>query len=361
MKQTGRILIVLVVLACSLKSFAQPQIKFESVTHDYGTIKEEDGPQKAVFTFTNIGNEPLTITNVRASCGCTASNYTKESVAPGSTGVVEVTYNPANRPGQFAKSVSVTSNDPNTATVVLTIRGTTTPKPKTKADNYPSKIGNLKFKTNHLAFQEMNNNQVRTDTLGVYNMGRADITISGTKDLPDFITIEIIPQTIKYDEEGIILITYNALKRNDFGYVFDKFNLLTNDTELPEKLLYVSANIVYDFSNMTEKQKARAPKIEFDAEAYNYGQVQSGTVVEHSFVFMNNGKDPLKILKTKPSCGCTASELELTELKRGKSSKINVKFHTQGRNGQQHHNITIHTNDPEKPVVVLYLQGEVIK
>ena len=59
MKQTGRILIVLVVLACSLKSFAQPQIKFESVTHDYGTIKEEDGPQKAVFTFTNIGNEQI--------------------------------------------------------------------------------------------------------------------------------------------------------------------------------------------------------------------------------------------------------------------------------------------------------------
>lgn len=361
MKQTGKILLVLVVLVCSLSSVAQPQIKFESVVHDYGTIKEEDGPQKAVFTFTNIGNEPLTITNVRASCGCTASNYTRESVAPGATGVVEATYNPANRPGQFSKSVSVTSNDPQNATIVLTIKGNVTPKPKTKADNYPSKIGNLKFKTNHLAFQEMNNNQVRTDTLGVYNEGKADITISGTKELPDFLTVEIVPQTLKHDQEGIILITYNAQKRNDFGYVFDKFNLVTNDTEMPEKLLYVSANIVYDFSTMTEKQKARAPKVVFETEAYNYGQVKSGTVVEFSFVFRNDGKDPLKILKTKPSCGCTVSEPEMTELKKGKSSKINVKFNTQGRNGQQHHNITIHTNDPEKPVIVLYLQGEVIK
>lgn len=361
MKITGKILVVLVVLVCSIGAYAQPQIKFEKEVHDYGTISEENGPQKAVFTFTNIGDKPLTISSVRASCGCTASNYTKDAIAPGGKGEVEATYNPAGRPGQFAKTVTVTSDDPVKSTVTLTIKGNVTPKPKTKADKYPSKIGNLKFLTNHVAFQEMTNKQIKTDTLGVYNEGKAEISLSGSDDLPDFITIQIIPQTLKHDEEGVIIITYDAAKRNEFGYVFDKFNLKTNDVDMPEKLIYVSANINYDFSGMTEKQKERAPKIVFDNEIYNYGKVKAGTLVEYSFIFRNDGKDPLLILKTKPSCGCTGSEPESTLLKKGKSSKMNVKFDTSGRSGQQHHNITIHTNDPEKPIIVLYIQGEVTK
>jgi hypothetical protein len=271
MKQTLKIVFVLVVLVWTVSTYAQPQIKFESVVYEYGTIKEEDGPQLAVFTFTNTGNEPLTLTSVRASCGCTASNYTREAIAPGAKGTVEATYNPANRPGQFAKSVSVTSNDPNQSTIVLTIKGDVIPRPKTKADNYPSKIGNLRFKTNHLAFQEMTHKQVKTDTLGFFNDSKKDITIKGIKDLPGFLTVQIIPEIVKPEQEGLVVITYNAEMRNDFGYVFDKFNLETNDTELPEKLIYISANITYDFSGMTEKQKEKAPKIVFDTETYNYG------------------------------------------------------------------------------------------
>lgn len=359
MKNLGTIFTLLVVLTCVKHVISQPQIKFDTRLHDYGTIREENGPQKAVFIFTNTGNEPLIISSVRASCGCTASNYTKEEIAPGAKGEVEAIYNPAGRPGVFNKSVTVTSNDTKEPTIVLTIKGDVTSKPKSKADNYPSKIGNLKFKTNHLAFQELTNKQVKTDTLGFYNEGKEEITIKGVKDLPAFLTVEIKPQTLKPDEEGVILITYYAEKRNELGYVFDKFNFETTDIDLPDKLIYVSANISYDFSGMTEKQKAKAPKIAFDSEIYNYGKVKTGTVIEYEFVFRNLGKDPLKILKSKPSCACTVSEIQFAELKNGQSSTMKVTFDTKGKTGQQHHNVTLFTNDPAKPIVVLYLQGEV--
>jgi hypothetical protein len=351
----------IVILFCAMQSHAQPQIQFETVEYDYGTIKEEDGPQKGVFVFTNNGNEPLRIVSVRASCGCTASNYTREEVAPGAKGMVEATYNPANRPGRFAKSLSVTTNDPQNSTVGLIIKGDVTPKPKTKADNYPSKIGNLRFKTNHVALQQITNKEVRSDTLKVYNEGKQPITINTVKENSDFISISNLPLTLQHDEEGYLILTYDASKRNDFGYVFDRFHFETNDVELPEKLMYVSANILYDFSNMSDKDKQRAPKIVFENETYQYGKVKSGEIIEHDFVFKNEGKNPLKILKAKPSCGCTGTVPEKTTLKKGESSKINVKFNTQGRNGHQHHNITLHTNDPERPVIVIYIQGEVIQ
>lgn len=340
---------------------AQPKIQFEFTEYDYGQIKEEEGPKKAIFTFKNVGTEPLQLTSVRASCGCTASNYTREPVAPGQTGFVEAIYNPAHRPGQFRKSVSVTSNDPEQGTIVLIIKGDVIPKPPTKADNYPSKMGQLRFKSNHLAFQNLLSTEKKTDTLGVYNDGQKPITLKGTKELPEFLTVTFQPGVLNPEQEGVIIITYDASKKNDLGYVFDKFIIETDDSELPDKILYVSANISYDFSKMTDKQKARAPKIVFDQETFQFAQVKMGQPVEFEFTYKNEGKDPLQILKVKPSCGCVILNSQLAPLKSGQKASIKGKFDTNNRSGNQYHNITVFTNDPNRPVISLAIQGEVLK
>jgi hypothetical protein len=95
-------------------------IIFDQLTHDYGTIKvNSDG--NCIFTFTNKGTEPLVLSNVQASCGCTVPDWTREPVAPGQTGTVKVTYNTAII-GAFHKSITVNSNAVNN-TVVLVIQG----------------------------------------------------------------------------------------------------------------------------------------------------------------------------------------------------------------------------------------------
>ena len=92
----------------------------ESV-HDFGTIKEADGPVTHTFTVKNEGEIPLIITNATASCGCTKPEYTKEPIAPGKTGEVKVTYNPSgNIP--FNKTISVFSNG-KVGSYILTIKG----------------------------------------------------------------------------------------------------------------------------------------------------------------------------------------------------------------------------------------------
>jgi len=83
-------------------------LKFETEIIDYGTIKQNsDG--KRIVEFTNEGDAPLIITNVRPSCGCTVANYTKDPIAPGKSGQIEVGYD-TRRIGAFNKSVTVTSN-----------------------------------------------------------------------------------------------------------------------------------------------------------------------------------------------------------------------------------------------------------
>lgn len=96
------------------------EIKFVSDVHDYGKIsKGADG--NCEFKFTNVGKEPLLITNAKGSCGCTVPNWPKEPIKPGESGVIKVHYD-TNRPGAISKTVTVTSNAKN-SNVTLKIKG----------------------------------------------------------------------------------------------------------------------------------------------------------------------------------------------------------------------------------------------
>lgn len=89
---------------------------------DFGTIKEANGPVTHAFTLKNVGNAPLVITRASASCGCTKPKFSTEPIAPGKSTKIEVTYNPAGRPGQFVKTVAVYSNGKEGA-FILRIKG----------------------------------------------------------------------------------------------------------------------------------------------------------------------------------------------------------------------------------------------
>ena len=92
---------------------AQPaaEIKFDKLTHNFGTFSESTPVQKCTFTFTNTGNAPLVINQAVASCGCTVPEYTKSPVAPGQTGKITITYNGKGKfPGHFKKSITIRTN-----------------------------------------------------------------------------------------------------------------------------------------------------------------------------------------------------------------------------------------------------------
>lgn len=99
---------------------------FVTEIHDFGTIPE--GPAaEVVFTFTNTGKEPINLTNVKASCGCTTPSWSKDPVLPGKQGSIKASYATDHRPGGFTKSITVMSD---AGTKVLTIKGNVEAAPK---------------------------------------------------------------------------------------------------------------------------------------------------------------------------------------------------------------------------------------
>lgn len=99
----------------------KPMFKFIKTSHDFGKVSE--GTQAIhEFAFFNVGTEPLILTNVSASCGCTTPIWPKEPIKAGERAVIKAVYNSKGRPGPFNKSITVTSNATESVKV-LKIRG----------------------------------------------------------------------------------------------------------------------------------------------------------------------------------------------------------------------------------------------
>ena len=106
------VLIFAVVLGFAFNAAAQggakAEFKFNEEKHDFGKIPQGK-PVTTQFSFTNIGEQPLILTNVQPTCGCTVAEYTKTPVKKGEKGNITVTYNAAAL-GGFTKPIVVTSN-----------------------------------------------------------------------------------------------------------------------------------------------------------------------------------------------------------------------------------------------------------
>lgn len=98
------------------------QIKFETLSHDFGNIKQKDTPHVYEFAFTNTGDAPLVITRAELSCKCTSVTYPRKPVAPGQSATVTVTYTPKNELGTFDNTIKVYSNAADRR-VILNIQG----------------------------------------------------------------------------------------------------------------------------------------------------------------------------------------------------------------------------------------------
>ncbi len=85
-----------------------PVITFEKTTHDYGTVTK-GGDGQCEFKFKNTGIEPLILSNVSSSCGCTVPEWPREPILRGKSASIKVKYD-TNRLGPINKNVTVLSN-----------------------------------------------------------------------------------------------------------------------------------------------------------------------------------------------------------------------------------------------------------
>jgi hypothetical protein len=329
-----------------------PTVSFESETHDFGIIKEADGPTSFQFVFTNIGGAPLILKNVIASCGCTTPNWSKDPVLPGAKGFINVSYNPSGRPGKFEKQITVTSNA-DIETQLLFIKGEVIPRQLSMDEQYPNNIEGFRIKSYEINFGSVSPDKKASQTIEGYNSTDQLLKVNFIG-VPKNIKIKIEPEKIKPKEKAVIQIEYEAPK-DTWGIVRDYITVNINNKDSKfDKKIPIHAFVKDDFSQLTAEQKKNAPKIVFENLNFNFGNIKAGDKPEHEFVFKNEGKSDLIIRKLNPSCGCTVANLKSNIIKPGESSTISIMFNSIGRKkGHESKQVSVLSNDPVSTELVL--------
>lgn len=103
-----------------VKTKTASPVSWKSETLEVGNIPQGT-PKTIEFEFKNTGKTDIIITNVKAACGCTATDYTKTPIKPGQNATVKATYNAASK-GAFTKTVTVSTNAEDTPKT-LTFKG----------------------------------------------------------------------------------------------------------------------------------------------------------------------------------------------------------------------------------------------
>lgn len=94
-----------------------PVMTFAESEFDFGDIAA-DSKVRHTFNFTNTGRSPLLIEDATASCGCTTPSWTKEPVAPGAKGKIEVQFDSRGKHGIISKQVAVRGNTQPSITTI---------------------------------------------------------------------------------------------------------------------------------------------------------------------------------------------------------------------------------------------------
>lgn len=327
---------------------AEP-ILFQEKIHDFGTIREDGGNADFEFVFTNSSGRTISVLNVQPSCGCTTPGWTKEPIANGKTGSIKASFNPQGRPGFFNKTLTVTT-DLSATPIVLQIKGNVlTPAMENDVSRLETVSGALRFKSNSLNLGKVYRNKAVPPTeFKIYHAGEKPVRFLSVV-APPYLKV-VMPESIAPNTSATLQFVFDARMKNQYGFVTESVELITDDEGVERKSISVYATIEDYFIPLSEAEKARAPAMTLDTQPLDFKQVKMGASVLREVLIKNTGKQELEVRAIQPNCSCIKVEAKNVSIKPGGETTLAITLTAQGRRGTQNKAVTIYSNDPVNPV-----------
>lgn len=214
--QMKRIIFFLLLFSCIASGAeAQRQVKTfvpDKSVHDFGMIEEKKGKVNCTFQFTNRCAKPVVIIAANAFCGCTSTSFTKGAIAPGKKAQVTVTFDPANRQGDFKKEVNVVLND-GKEFVKVWVKGNVKPYLHPVTEDHPYAFGEGLYMSHAvLSFAGLKQGDCYSFPLHIANDTNKPMTVRFVRHpnnrvlkMPDEITLKPL-------ERRVITVSYKAPK-----------------------------------------------------------------------------------------------------------------------------------------------------
>lgn len=352
----NKFLVICGFVCTSSMSWAQ-QVKFNETMHEFGRIKEIDGVVEYEYNFENTLDQPIVISQVKASCGCTTPAWSKDTIMPGQSGFVKAAFNPLNRPGYFEKSLNVSFSDSTLATE-LKFKGFVIARQHTIKEEFPNKIGNLGFSTNLKDLGPVAPGKILETTVKAYNHTKMPITVSKFE-VSNRLKMQV-PVSIEPEQEAILKFSFLAPINGVYGPITEEFVIVTDDALQPKKTLKFTAEIadilpdsINDFSKMAKMQLAKTT-VQFDT-------ISTGKITMQEIEIQNTGKQDLIIRKLMSNATYIKSDMEKKVVKPGQKVKLKVSINTEGLLGKDAKFITVYSNDPIEPIKKIPVRAIIVR
>lgn len=351
-------------LAIAAIAQAAPELKWLNYSHNFGLFKEEDGLVYCTFKAVNIGDEPAVVIDARANCGCTQPTYTREPIAPGDTLTVNVAYNPKGRPGRFNKQVKLTTNA-KLKSSILTVRGVVIGALSTLQARYPKEVGAYRVNNNITSFGSTVKGRVLASGVYIYNP-TADTIRPVAKNIPDYINVVFKPEAILPGDQGLMSMTAYTDKAPLYGINEGQLTLYPSNTSKDSVNITTIAKVNQNFSKLTKKEIEEAPIAKLSNETADFGAIDttSSKNITQTLKVTNIGHNKLIVHRIYSDNKAATATISSTTINHGKKATISITFNptlldeTQRLKGTFDSNITIITNDPQKPEQIIRVVGQ---
>jgi hypothetical protein len=214
----------------------QPKLVLQQTSYDFGTVKQGEVATHD-FVLSNSGGDLLKISNVTASCGCTAAAPEKKELAPGESTNLKVSFNSAGRQGKQNKTIRIYSNDPQNPEMVLTFTGTVV-LPDANTNNPPV----IYFPETDHDFGQVNEGDTVTYTFRFVNKGNSTLTIKDIKTSCGCTAALLSQDNLKPNQEGTVKVKLDTKNRS--GKMSRTVTIQSNDPKDPAKVLTIYADII---------------------------------------------------------------------------------------------------------------------
>lgn len=226
---------------------------------------------------------------------------------------------------------------------------------------FPYRIGNVGFAIDSIEFyvgEVYRGNTVEYE-LSYINLGKKPIEFQSGKS-GKFVEIINRKGSLDPGQTGSALIKAEFVSELPLGIAPLEVAIQTTDKDSPYKFLYLLANVIEDSSRyMNQSIIDTVPRLIFNQLNYDFGYMWRGKTLVHSFVFTNMGSEDLVIEEIISSDGCKVIGSPEKIVPPGGNGSVTVKVKTYGDYGVQHRTISIASNDPRNPTIVLGVHGTV--
>lgn len=301
---------------------AQPRFVPDTDIKKVGEV-EFQVPRHFGLGFTNKGDKPLLIKEVKASCGCLDVSFPQTPIAAGARGEITLTYD-AKLLGSFYKEVEVLTNASDKPAYIA-IQGTVVTEVHDYSEEFPFDLGNVRLVTNTVEFEDVNRGDHPAAELRILNADRTAFRPE-LMHLPPYLSAEYIPEDIPAGKAGTIRLTLDSEKLSTLGlnqtsiylsrYMGDKIGE-TNE-------ILVSAILLPSFADMSDEALAQAPELSISESSVDMGAMNGKKEISRNIILTNTGKSDLHIHAVQVFNKALGVKIGNSTIRPGKSTKLKI-------------------------------------